>query len=76
MRATAVACHGLQVQTTLTDLLGTSLGFLDMPVCGPAVAWMADGRRVQLTETLHHYPSLWDGGALVPLPVAAGLAQV
>jgi hypothetical protein len=37
---------------------------------------MDDGRRVQLTETLHHYPSLWDGGALVPLPVDAGLAQV
>ena len=68
--------RGLQVQTSLTDLIGTALAFLDMPVCGPAVAWMDDGRRVQVTETLHHYPSLWDGGALVPLPVAAGLTQV
>lgn len=68
--------RGLAAQTHLADLHGNLLGCFELPVSGAAVSWLVDGRRVLVTESAGWFPSLWDGAALLPLPVPAGFGEI
>jgi len=65
-----------RAHTTLLDLHGTILGAFELPVSGAAVTWLQDGRRVLVTESESWFPSLWDGAALLALPLPSGFGQI
>ena len=67
---------GCTPHTRLIDLQGTILGAFELPISGSAVHWLADGRRVVVTDSLDWFPCLWDGAALSPLPLPACFSQL
>ncbi|KAL1521561.1 hypothetical protein AB1Y20_021220 [Prymnesium parvum] len=68
--------RGLRAHTHLVDLHGNLIGSFELPVSGNAVTWLADGRRVLVTESAEWFPALWDGAALLSLPVPEGFSQI
>lgn len=76
LRLWVTIIRGQHMHTQLIDLHGNILGAFELPVSGGAVAWLRDGRRVQVTESSTWFPSLWDGAALHGLPVPAGFGEI
>ena len=60
----------------MIDLSGTILGAFELPVTGRAVTWLSDGRRVLMTESSEWFPALWDGAALLTLPLPDGFGRI